>query len=146
MTNPMIPDPQDHQMLIQHDEHHHEYATVPGRERCDFCSDGEIVWVYGADDATGVRIQVVGGPGLDAISTDAWGACKECKFFIDRAEVKKLADRSARMLIKKDPDKAKGIPLARLRRTLMEVQQSFWRNRRPDEDRPFERRQHRGHG
>jgi hypothetical protein len=119
---------------------------LPGREECDFCGDGDPVWVYGAGDARIITTS-------DAISTEdqesvgGWLACEKCKFLIDRSEVKKLADRCAVAVL--DRFAAEGRPLptrASLRRSLLDIQQAFWKNRRRAEDRPFVRRQHGQHG
>lgn len=139
-----------HQILRDLNDHERELGAIPGREVCDFCNAADPVWQYGCEDVTLVTTMAVTPSAVgseDHNSTGEWAACEKCKFLVDRSEVKKLADRSARSTLESlkadHPELADHLPsLASVRRDTTELHQGFWKNRRRDLDRPFTRRQH----
>lgn len=139
------------QILKEHDADNRQVIAPPASMVCDFCRATPIVWLYGCGEVTMSSVLAYDKhSGVvrpeDHKSDDAWAACAECKFLIDRSEVKKLADRSARAALanlrEEQSEAVEHIPLARMRRELMHFQQVFWRNRRRSEDRAYVARRH----
>lgn len=152
---PLMPrfgdDPDDlmgFQILRDLSGHERELSAMPGREVCDFCHAPDPVWLFGCGDVTIMSVAAVGHAGVeDHNSQDEWTACEKCKFLVDRSQVKRLADRCARLMLDnmrtERPELADRLPpLREMRRDMTRLQQAFWKNRRRELDRPFVRRTH----
>lgn len=93
---------------------------------CDFCSSPDVQWSYPARD----HVSHLGREyGLDFQlgSTGGWTACPACHALIERGDRRRLATRSLRRLIRKEPGVAahKAEMLAALR----QIHDDFWQNR-----------------
>lgn len=66
---------------------------------CDFCSEPNVAWSYPARNFIGLAVANV-----MAESIGAWAACPECHALIEAGDREGLAQRSAALLIVKQPE------------------------------------------
>ena len=66
---------------------------------CDFCSEPNVAWSYPARNFVGLAVGNVVSE-----SVGAWAACPACHALIEAGDRAGLADRSAALLIDKQPE------------------------------------------
>lgn len=114
-------------------------TTPPDGPVCDFCSSPDVHWTYPCSDyankaeqATAVGFQRDGSLAvesmvIDSFSSGGWACCNACHALIERGRRDKLARRSAKRLLRKNPD----LPMSLSNATehIRRLQDQFWSHR-----------------